>query len=206
MIAQDLTIQLAVMRFLTGLISAGAQGFAIAATAVLLGDKGPRYDGRLTLLPFRHIDLIGLASVILTGFGWSKFVAIEAAQLRLGRWGLIVAALAGSVALLALAWLLLLLVVPILTYLPYTAGLTGAAFVRLAARLCVWLALFALLPIPPLAGGHLLDAIGIRLPPTATVWLACGLLAASILGLTGVVLAPAYGLVAPLVLGVDAVR
>lgn len=206
MIAQDLTIQLAVMRFLTGLISAATQGFAIAATAVLLGDKGPRYDGRLTLLPFRHIDLIGLASVILTGFGWSKFVAIEAAQLRLGRWGLIVAALAGSVALLALAWLLLLLVVPILTYLPYTAGLTGAAFVRLAARLCVWLALFALLPIPPLAGGHLLDAIGIRLPPTATVWLACGLLAASILGLTGAVLAPAYGLVAPLVLGVDAVR
>jgi Zn-dependent protease len=205
-IAQDLTIQLAVLRFLAGLLIAGVQGFAIAATAVLLGDKGPRYDGRLTLLPFRHIDLIGIASLILTGFGWSKFVAIEAAQLRIGRWGLVIAALAGSVALLALAWLLLLLVVPILSYLPYTAGLTGAAFVRLAARLCVWLALFALLPIPPLAGGHFLEAIGIRLPPTATVWLGWGLLVASILGVTGMVLAPAYRLVAPLVLGVETIR
>ncbi len=206
MIGPDLTIQLVVLRFLAGLIIAAVQGAAIAATAVLLGDKGPRYDGRLTLLPFGHIDLLGLGSLILTGFGWGKPVAIEAAQLRPGRWGLVAATLAGSIALLATAYLLLLLVIPLLTLLPYTAGMTAAAFVRIAARLCIWMALFALLPVPPLAGAHFLEAVGIRLPATTSPWIGGGLLVASIVGITGAVLAPGYGVVAPLILGVDGAR
>ena len=201
MIVSELTIQLIVLRLFAGLIIALVQGATIAAVAVMLGDRGPRYDGRLTLNPFRHVDLLGLGSIMLTGFGWSRPVAIEAAQLRWGRWGLVAAALAGSVALLAAAWLLLLLVIPLLTLLPYTAGLTTAAFVRVAARLCVWMALFTLLPVPPLAGAHLLAALGIRLPPSAGVVIGWGLVLASLFGITRIALTPAYDIVAPLVLG-----
>ncbi len=203
MIGPELTIQLVVLRLFAGLLIATVQGAVIAAAAVLLGDKGPRYDGRLTLNPVRHVDLLGLGSIMLTGFGWSTPVAIETAQLRFGRWGLVIAALAGSVALCALAYLILLLIIPALTLLPYTAGLTAAAFVRVAARLCAWMALFTLLPVPPLAGAHLLTALGIRLPASAGMVIAWGLVIASVLGITRLVLSPVYDLVAPLILGAE---
>ena len=202
-IGSELTVQLLVLRLFAGLIIATAQGATIAAAAVLLGDDGPRHDGRLTLLPFRHVDLVGLASLMLTGFGWSKPVAIEAGQLRPGRWGLVMAALAGSVALLAVGYLILLLIVPALTLLPYAPGLVAAAFARVAARLCVWMALFTLLPVPPLAGAHLLAAAGIRLPPLAGTVIGWGLLLASLLGITRTLLTPVYDMVAPLVIGAE---
>lgn len=202
----DLTLQLVVMRFLAGLIIATVQGLTIAGVAVLLGDKGPRYDGRLTPVPTTHVDLLGLGTLMLTGFGLSKAVDIDPAQLRFGRWGLVIAALAGSVALLVVGWLILHLVIPLLTVLPYTSGVTAAAFVRSTAQLCVWMALFTLLPVPPLAGAHFLAALGIRLPPAAGIVIGCILLALSILGVTRTVLTPAYDIVAPLVLGVDVAR
>lgn len=206
MISPDLTIQLVVLRLFAGLLMVSVQGATIAAVAVLLGDKGPRHDGRLTLFPFPHVDVLGLGSLMLSGFGWSRPVEIDAAQLRLGRWGLVLAALAGSAALLVIGYLLLLLAIPLLTHLPYSAGIAAAAFVRLAARLCVWMALFALLPVPPLAGAHLLAAIGVRLPGPAGVLIGWGLVAASAFGVTRTVLLPVYDIVAPLVIGPELAR
>lgn len=200
----DLTLQLVVLRLLAGLLIFTVHALVIAGTAVALGDKGPSYDGRLTPNPVSHLDLVGLASMILTGFGWSKPVAIEAAQLRFGRWGLLIPVVAGSLALLLLGYLLLQLVIPLLTLLPYTAGLTAAAFVRLTARLCMWTALLALVPLPPLAGAHFLAALGIRLPERTGAILAWVLLLASVFGITRMVLTPLYGMVAPLLLGIEA--
>jgi Zn-dependent protease len=199
----DLTLQLLALRLVAGLIIAVVQSATIAGVAVLLGDQGPRHDGRLTLLPFGHVDPVGLGSLLLTGFGWSKPVAIEAGLLRFGRWGLVIAVLASSIALLVVAYLLLLLLIPALTLLPQTAALTAAAFIRVASRLCVWMALFALVPVPPLAGAHLLEAVGIRLPAGTGMWIGWGLLVVSLFGITRMVLAPLYGIVAPLVLGAE---
>lgn len=203
MFGSDLTIQLVVMRLIAGIVIATVQGATIAAAAVLLGDKGPRYDGRLTLLPPSHVDLLGLGLMAVAGLGWSRPVAVEAAQLRGGRWGLVAGTLAGTIVLLVLAYLMLLLTIPILTNIPDTAGITLAAFLRVAARLSVWVAIFTLLPLPPLAGAHLLAALGIRVPPiaaTVSMWV---LVVVSVLGLSRLVLAPAYDRVAPLVLGAD---
>ena len=137
MIGSELTIQLLVLRFFAGLIIATVQGAALAGVAVLLGDQGPRHDRRLTLLPFVHVDLLGLGSLILTGFGWGRPVAIDAGQVRYGRWGLVLAVLASSLALLAVAYLILFLVIPLLTLLPFTAGI-GAAACSAAHRCVAW--------------------------------------------------------------------
>lgn len=201
--APDLTIQLVLMRLLAGIIIAVIQGTAIAAVAVLLGDKGPRHDGRVNLLTPHHISLLGLGSLMLTGYGWGQPVSVEADKMRAGRLGLVLAVLGGSAALLALAVLLLLLAGPMVKSLDFSTGMAGAAFVRLAARLCVWMALFSLLPIPPLAGAHFLAAIGISIPRQAGVYFGWALLLASLIGVTQKILTPAYNIVAPLLLGVD---
>jgi Zn-dependent protease len=203
MIGTDLTVQLLVLRLIAGLIIATVQGAVIAGMAVLLGDQGPRYDGRLTLLPWGHVDVLGLGSLMLTGFGWGRPVAIDPDKLRLGRWGLVLAVLAQSAALLLAGVVLLLLAIPLLRVLDFTAGVTAAAFVREAARLCVWMALLSLLPIPPLAGSHFLAALGLRVPKQAGIYLGWALFAASVFGVTRIVLAPAYYLIAPMLLGID---
>lgn len=201
----DLTVDLVVMRIIAGIILATVQGLAIAGTAVLLGDKGPRYDGRLTAWPWGHVDLLGLGSLALTGLGWGRPVAVDPGQLRFGRWGLVLVVLANGVALVVLGYLLSRLSAPLLGALDYTAAVTMAAFLREAAQLCLWMALFSLLPVPPLAGAHFLAALGISVPQRLVVYLGWVLFLASIFGVTRSVIRPAFNLVAPLVLGADAV-
>ena len=54
------------------LIAFTAQGYARALVADKLGDKTPRFQGRLTLNPAAHIDLIGFIMILIAGFGWTK--------------------------------------------------------------------------------------------------------------------------------------
>ena len=54
------------------LIAFTAQGYAKALVADKLGDKTPRFQGRLTLNPAAHIDLIGFIMILIAGFGWTK--------------------------------------------------------------------------------------------------------------------------------------
>ena len=61
----DLTLQTIGFRVLALLIIVGIQGGILAGTAVLPGDKGPKYDGRLTIVPFSHIDFSGAISLII---------------------------------------------------------------------------------------------------------------------------------------------
>lgn len=203
MIGPELTIQLVAMRLLAGIVIAIVQSLAIAHAARRLGDDGPGHDGRTRPLSFAHVSLPGLGALMLTGFGWAQPVAIAGDRLRGGRLALVFPVLAGSAALLLLGFALLTLAAPALRSLDVTAGLTAAAFVRVAGRLCVWMALFSLLPVPPLAGAHLLEAAGIRLPARAGIVGAIVLTLASLAGWTQWLLAPAYKAIAPLVLGAD---
>jgi Zn-dependent protease len=200
----DLTVDLVVMRVIAGVIMAMVQGLAIAATAVLLGDKGPRYDGRLTAWPWGHVDLVGLGSLALTGFGWGRPVAVDPGQLRFGRWGLVLIVLVSAAALLLLGFVLPPLASVLLRELDYTAGVTLAAFLREMAQLCVWMAIFSLLPIPPLAGAHFLTALGVSVPQRVAAYFGWALLLVSVFGVTRMVIRPAFNLIAPLILGTDA--
>ncbi len=59
------------------LIAFSVKEYARAKTADMLGDKTPRLQGRLTLDPFAHIDIMGLIFMLLLSFGWSKAVQIN---------------------------------------------------------------------------------------------------------------------------------
>lgn len=61
-----------ILRIPAILIAFTAQGYAKAKMADKLGDKTPRFQGRLTLNPAAHVDLIGFVMILLVGFGWTK--------------------------------------------------------------------------------------------------------------------------------------
>ena len=126
----EITLQSIGFRVLALLIMAGIHGGVIAGSAVLLGDKGPKYDGRLTILPTGHLDFFGAIGLIFFGIGWAKPVAIDGGALRIGPFGIVVPILAGFVGLLVTAALLDALILPALITFPHTAALTTAAFLR----------------------------------------------------------------------------
>ena len=197
----DITLQSIAFRVLALLIIAGIHGFAIAATAVFLGDKGPRYDGRLTVVPAGHIDLVGAVGLVLFGLGWAKPVDVDAGEFRIGRAGIVIVILAGFFGLLATAALLSALVLPALTALPHTAALTTAAFLRTAGHLSIGVALLSLVPLPPLAGGLILGAFGIHVSRQVQLGLAALLLVAVATGVVGRLLGPAHAVLASVILG-----
>jgi Zn-dependent protease len=155
----DLTPQQLILRFCALLFIAAVHGAAVAGAAVALGDAGPRHDGRLSLNPFAHLDILGSISAVLFSVGWIKPIAIDPAQLRPGRVGLvlIIAAATAATLLSVLAlWLVRPLLLPLL---PDTASALAFALIETTMQLSLWLALVNLLPLPCLTGGHLLTAI-----------------------------------------------
>lgn len=197
----NLTLQSIGFRLLALLIIVGAHGFIVAGAALLLGDKGPKYDGRLTIVPTRHVDLVGAISFILFGLGWDKPMAVDTREFRIGHIGIVVVILASFVGLLLTAALLDALILPALTTLPHTAGLTTSAFLRAASSLSIWFALLSLLPIPPLTGGLLLNAFGIRISRQAELILAVLLLVAVATGVVRQMLGPAHAVLVTVILG-----
>jgi len=197
----DLTVQLLVFRVLALLIIVPVHGLVVAGTAVLLGDKGPKYDGRVTVVPASHIDLAGAIGLVVFGLGWGKPVDVDAGQLRTGRLGIVVVILAGFAGLLVLSVLLTALIPPALTTLSHTAALTTAAFLRACGSLSIWVALLGLVPIPPLAGGMLLGAYGIRVPRQAEWVLVALLFVAVATGVARQLLEPAHDALASVILG-----
>ena len=195
----DLTLQSIGFRVLTLLIIVGIQGGILAGTAVLLGDKGPKYDGRLTIVPFSHIDFAGAISLIIFGLGWAKPMDIDSQQFRVSSVGIIATILAGFIGLLVTATLLNELVIPALTTLPFTVGITTAEFLRGASSLTIWFALLSLIPIPPLTGGLLISTIGIRVPKKTQWIITATLLVAVATGVAHQLLDPAYSVLASLI-------
>ena len=134
--------------------------FAHAWVATRLGDDTPRDEGRVTLNPLAHVDWLGTAilpfvtSLLGGGFlGWGKPVRTETAKLRGGLNGLALVALAGPASNVVMAVILGVVAVAALHSLPALA-----AFAIQGVRLSLYLAIFNMLPVPPLDGSKLLLA------------------------------------------------
>lgn len=138
-------------------------GHALAAD--LQGDRMPRAFGRLTLNPLRHLDPIGTLLIFLVGFGWGKPVEFRPQALASKRFGPAIVALAGP-----LVNLLLAIVAAFLYALADRNGLPGdvTRFLYVFLSINVLLAVFNLIPLPPLDGSRLLTVF---LPPNRHSWL-----------------------------------
>ena len=136
--------------------------WAHAFVAKCLGDTGMKYRGRLTLNPLEHIDPIGALCMILFGFGWAKPVPIDHRNFKNPKVGMGLSALAGPVAnlLAALVGGLLYNRVLIISpdFLPdyYMVVSVVLSFLMFYTYANVTLAVFNLLPIPPLDGSKIL--------------------------------------------------
>jgi Zn-dependent protease len=142
--------------------------FAHSLVAIRLGDPTPRQDGRLTLNPLRHIDLVGFILLIVAGFGWAKPVRIDVRQLKNPRRDAILIALAGPASNLLFAFFVAVLLKLALLAEIFRDQATLEAFFRLItqiAMLNVALAVFNILPIPPLDGSHLVTPFLARFNP-----------------------------------------
>jgi Zn-dependent protease len=134
--------------------------FSHAFTADTLGDHRPRAMGRLSLNPLRHLDPIGAVMLLIAGFGWAKPVMVNPYALRSGRQGMALVAAAGPLSNVAVA-----LVFGVIARILGLAGVDGGfvfTVVFLVIYLNLVLAIFNLLPIPPLDGYNFALAL---LPP-----------------------------------------
>ncbi len=129
---------------------------AHAVTAVALGDDTPQLQGRLTLNPLRHLDPMGALLILLTGFGWARPVQWNPRNIRGDvRTASVLIAVAGPLSNLLMAVLSMLLLGSFLESLPPMA----AQFLYWFASINVLLAVFNLIPVPPLDGSHVLFAL-----------------------------------------------
>lgn len=134
--------------------------------ASMLGDQTAKYQGRLTLNPLKHLDFVGSflvpsLSYFLGGFifGWAKPVPYNPYNLKPGRWSEAAVAVAGPASNIALA-----LIFGLLLRIGVSSGASwaGPAFVQITTLIVfinILLAIFNLMPIPPLDGSKLLFTI-----------------------------------------------
>jgi Zn-dependent protease len=130
---------------------------AHAWAAVKLGDNTPKYQGRLTLNPFAHIDIIGALCLLVGGFGWGKPVQINPLNFRQYRKGNALCAAAGPLSNLIVGTLGMI-AYKILAYMPVQSeAIYWATFILYYfTSINVGLAAFNLIPIPPLDGSKIL--------------------------------------------------
>jgi len=156
----QLQLQQALLDVLLLWILTAPHEFAHAWVATRLGDDTPRKEGRVTLYPLAHVDWLGTAilpfvtSLLGGGFlGWGKPVRTDSSKLKGGLNGLAVVALAGPFSNVILAVLMAIVAVTTLHTIPALAE-----FAIHGVRLSLYLAIFNLLPVPPLDGSKLLLA------------------------------------------------
>ena len=121
-----------------------------ALVATWLGDDLPRLQGRVTLNPLRHLDFLGTVMILIASFGWGRPVLVNPYRLRFGSHrGMALVAAAGPASNVILA----LLLTPVARQLVAASGTDVMTLaVVLIIQLNLFLAVFNLIPLPPLDG------------------------------------------------------
>ena len=135
---------------------------AHAWVAEKMGDDTGRKQGRITLNPFAHLTLWGSLMMILVGFGWGKPVMVDSRNFKNPKKGMVLTSLAGPASNFIMAFLSMI-VYKVLAFLSFakdssTLGLIAWAF-KLITLINISLAVFNFLPIPPLDGSKIFNAI-----------------------------------------------
>ena len=130
--------------------------FAHAFAANKLGDPTAKYQGRLTLNPFKHLDFIGAMLLLFFGFGWAKPVPVNQRNFRNPKGDMAITAFAGPLSNLIVAFVVMLImhivnIFYVNVYINY--------FLTSAATVNIYLAVFNLVPVPPLDGSRIFNLL-----------------------------------------------
>lgn len=148
------------IRALVALVAIPFHEAGHALAAWLLGDPTAKQEGRLSLNPFRHFDLLGTLCMIFAGVGWAKPVSTDPRNFKAPKRGMALTALAGPVANLLLAYLAMVCWKLLYYWAPVTpAMIVAAQFLQYLVSMDISLAVFNLIPVPPLDGSRVLLAV-----------------------------------------------
>ncbi|WP_366922393.1 site-2 protease family protein [Metallumcola ferriviriculae] len=129
--------------------------YAHGKVAYMLGDPTPKYQKRLTLNPLNHLDPLGALMFIVVGFGWAKPVQVNPFHFRGDRRkGMMMVSLAGPVMNLVLAYL-----GAVGLQLFGTSNWYVGSFFQSVVLYNIVLAVFNLIPVPPLDGSKILAGL-----------------------------------------------
>lgn len=132
------------------------QGYAKALVADKLGDKTPRFQGRLTMNPLAHLDPIGFIMILLFRFGWTKPVNTNPSAFKRGYKDSIKVSLAPVIATLSVGFIGMILYYIYLRFLynilPSNLSVILSTMLANVAYINVGLTVFTLLPLPGLPG------------------------------------------------------
>ena len=149
-----------IIKFLPGIIiGLTVHEFCHAWMAHRCGDSTSKEQGRVTLNPLKHIDLLGFIMLIVAGFGWAKPVQFDESKLRNPKIDVMKIAVAGPVSNALTAMLLSFVFV---FYFSGVTGYSSSSLIFISETLLYaiyinWgLFIFNLIPLPPLDGSHLL--------------------------------------------------
>ena len=130
-----------------------------------LGDPTAKNLGRLSLNPMAHLDIFGSILMLFTGFGWAKPVPVMSRNFENVKKGMVLSALAGPAANILLALLCMLLyklwcfvLYPMLA-VQFSVAQAIATILYIMCILNINLAVFNLIPVPPLDGSRLVTAL-----------------------------------------------
>ena len=149
-----------IIRALVALVAIPFHEAGHALAAWLLGDATAKREGRLSLNPFAHFDLLGTLCMVFAGVGWAKPVFTNPRNFKNPKWGMALTALAGPVANLVLAYLGMVAWKVMYYWAPVNnATIYIAMFLRYLVLMNVSLAVFNLIPVPPLDGFGIITEI-----------------------------------------------
>jgi Zn-dependent protease len=148
------------LKFLPGIIlGLTVHEFSHAFIAHLCGDSTSKDQGRITLNPLKHIDLLGFIMLMVAGFGWAKPVQFTEQNLRNPKTDVIKIAVAGPLSNAIIAMILSAIFSGLVTFIPiYSSQSVRLLYeiIHYAIYINWGLFVFNLIPLPPLDGSHLL--------------------------------------------------
>ena len=133
--------------------------YSHAYAALILGDTTARDQGRLTLNPLKHLDILGTLVILIIGFGWAKPVPVIENNLIKKRRSLYIVALAGPLSNIILAIFFTLCFHIFSNEIEYATmrdSFKLSSFLYTMVYVNIILAIFNLFPIPPLDGSNII--------------------------------------------------